>query len=489
MLFQCFHWYGAADGSLWRWLAAEAPRLAELGVTAVWLPPAFKGSRGATSEGYDVYDLYDLGEFDQRGSVRTKYGTRAEYVQAIAALHEDGMQVYVDVILNHLCGADASEKVPVKKVNPDNRTEFVSDVMTIEACTLYSYPARQGRYSAFVWDQHCFSGVDCAQGETEPGIFRILNEYGEGWQEVADHEFGNYDYLLGADIEYRNPHVREEIKRWGEWYWQQTGFDGLRLDAVKHVVPDYLNEWLDHLRQQCNGELFAVGEYWSPEKLEDMLHFIDVTDGRMSLFDACLHHNFFEAARGGREYDLRQLFDNCLLKARPELAVTLVGNHDTQPGQLLETVIDPWFQPLAYSLILLRSEGYPCVFYPDVYGAQYELDREGKQETVKLEPVPGMDRLMMARKRYAYGAQRDYFEDAGCIGWTRAGDGEHPGSGCAVVMSNGDAGHKRMEMGKPHAGKVFYNFLKQDQERVQVDAGGWGDFPCGGGEVAVWVPQ
>lgn len=43
----------------------------------VCLPPAFKAARSKDAEGYDVYDLYDLGEFDQKGTVATKYGSQA----------------------------------------------------------------------------------------------------------------------------------------------------------------------------------------------------------------------------------------------------------------------------------------------------------------------------------------------------------------------------------------------------------------------------
>lgn len=50
-----------------------------LGMTAVWLPPAYKAADGSEGVGYAVYDLFDLGEFDQKGSVRTKYGTKLEF--------------------------------------------------------------------------------------------------------------------------------------------------------------------------------------------------------------------------------------------------------------------------------------------------------------------------------------------------------------------------------------------------------------------------
>jgi alpha-amylase len=76
VMMQCFHWYTPADGTLWDELASRAPELARSGFSAVWLPPAYKGIDGSRDVGYGVYDMYDLGEFSQRGSVRTKYGMK-----------------------------------------------------------------------------------------------------------------------------------------------------------------------------------------------------------------------------------------------------------------------------------------------------------------------------------------------------------------------------------------------------------------------------
>src|SRR6185437_12164664 len=110
-ILQFFHWYYPSDGSLWKKLAAEAERLADLGFTAIWLPPAAKGSDGSVSVGYDLYDPYDLVEFNQKGSVRTKYGTKSELLAAVKAVRDAGMQVYTDVVHNHLAGADECERV------------------------------------------------------------------------------------------------------------------------------------------------------------------------------------------------------------------------------------------------------------------------------------------------------------------------------------------------------------------------------------------
>jgi len=107
-MIQWFHWYGKGDGGHWRRLKKEARALAAAGITAVWLPPACKGG-GPDDVGYGTYDLFDLGEFDQKGSVRTKYGTRQEYLEAVQACREAGLQVYADVVFNHKLFADAEE--------------------------------------------------------------------------------------------------------------------------------------------------------------------------------------------------------------------------------------------------------------------------------------------------------------------------------------------------------------------------------------------
>jgi alpha-amylase len=85
----------------------------------------------------------------------------------------------------------------------------------------------------------------------------------------------------------------------------------------------------------------------------------------MSLFDIPLHYRFREASLAEATYDLRTIFDRTLVQQQPSLAVTFVDNHDTQPGQSLESWVEPWFKPLAYALIILRRDGYPCVFQGD----------------------------------------------------------------------------------------------------------------------------
>ncbi|MEO6838121.1 MAG: alpha-amylase [Ginsengibacter sp.] len=487
-MLQYFHWYLPNDGNLWKQIKSEAPRLKELGFTSMWFPPACKGSVGGFSQGYDIYDLYDLGEFDQKGSVRTKYGTRQEYMDAIDGVHEAGMFVIVDIVLNHKAGGDEIEKVKVVKVDPNNRNKVISAPFEIEAFTKFTFPGRKGKHSQFVWDFQCFSGVDYANNLSENAIFRILNGNGDSWEEMISDENGNYDYLMYNDIDFRNNAVREELINWAKWLWYQRNFDGVRLDAVKHITPSFYPQWLKELREYAGKDIFAVGEYWAPGRLDLLLKYIEATQGTMSLFDSSLHENFHNASQEGNRYDMRQIFNDTLVKAMPEKAVTVVANHDTQPLQSLEAPVEKWFKPIAYALILLRAEGYPCVFYPDLYGAHYkDTGSDGKEYEIWLAKVDELENLLNARNNNAYGMQRDYFDHANCIGWTREGDDDH--SGCAVVLSNGDSGNKKMEIGKRYTGKKFVDMLGKNPAEIEIKGDGWGEFFAPAGSVSVWIEK
>ncbi|MBU0246948.1 alpha-amylase, partial [Escherichia coli] len=202
--------------------------------------------------------------------------------------------------------------------------------------------------------------------------FKIVNDYtGEGWNDQVDDELGNFDYLMGENIDFRNHAVTEEIKYWARWVMEQTQCDGFRLDAVKHIPAWFYKEWIEHVQEVAPKPLFIVAEYWSHE-VDKLQTYIDQVEGKTMLFDAPLQMKFHEASRMGRDYDMTQIFTGTLVEADPFHAVTLVANHDTQPLQALEAPVEPWFKPLAYALILLRENGVPSVFYPDLYGAHYE---------------------------------------------------------------------------------------------------------------------
>ena len=482
-MLQYFHWYTPGDGALWDRLAREAPALAGAGFTSVWLPPAYKGAAGGYDTGYGVYDLFDLGEFDQKGSTRTKYGTREAYLAAVRAAQAAGIRVYADVVFDHKMGGDHPESLRATPFDPQDRRRPIGDPRTIEAWTHFSFPGRGERYSTLQWHWWHFNAVEM---DVDGGGHAIYLFEGKRFQEAVDQEKGNYDYLMGCNLDLENEDVREELHHWGRWYLDTTGVDGFRFDAVKHVKADFFLDWLHRLRQHAGRDLFAVGEYWSHVG-EALDHFIATNERNVMLFDTPLQHAFATASRGGRDFDLRTVFDGSLVQRDPDSAVTLVSNHDTQPLQALESVVEAWFKPLAYALILLRRGGYPCVFAADYEGAEYEdVGRDGQRHHVVLASHRWLiDRFLAARRDHAYGEQYDYFDHANCVGWTRLGNAGHPG-GLAVVLSNGADGVKRMEVGA--ANTTYVDATEHVAEPVVTDDAGWGAFRCPAGSVSVWVP-
>lgn len=481
-IFQFFHWYFPKEGNLWQHAAEQAQRLSQLGITHIWLPPAYKSAKGQDEPGYAVYDLYDLGEFDQKGTVRTKYGTKDEYLQCIHEIHSKKMSVLADIVLNHRLGGDVQEDLAVKKVHEENRLEAISEEHQVKAYTGFTFPGRKGKYSDFIWNFQCFTGI-CEQGE----IHLVLNEHTKGtWEQVPETQYGNYDYLMGCDVEYRNPAVREELKQWGKWYVETTGIDGFRLDAVKHISPDFFPEWLTHIKDHFKKDLFCMGEYWKSD-LQPLLDYVDATSGAIQLFDVPLHFNFHKASKEGKDFDLRQIFDNTLLKTRPELAITFVDNHDTQPLQSLESWVESWFKPHAYAMILLREEGIPCVFYTALYGAQYQEEKGGEQHNIEIPYTGELEALLKVRNENAYGDQYEFWDDPNIVGWTRTGSDEKENSGCAVLVSNGDEGGKQMSVGTKHANKKMIGLFDETPTKIQLDDQGTAEFTVRAGKINVWV--
>lgn len=476
VMMQYFEWYLPSDAALWRKLALKAGMLAARGVTSVWLPPAYKGAAGIEDVGYGVYDKFDLGEFFQKNTVPTKYGTKKDYLDCIKTLQEAGIDVYADIVLNHMMGADGTENVLAVETMQSDRTQEITPVQDIEAWTHFTFPGRHGKYSDFVWDATCFTGVDWDDRSEKAGIYSFE---GKSWNPGVDRENVNYDYLMGADIDFSNPRVRAHLDDWGQWYLDTTHVDGFRLDAVKHIANDFFAEWLGKLRENNQEELFAVGEYWNAD-LQVLEEYLDACGRCMSLFDVALHFNFFNASHSNGEFDMSKILDGTLVQQDPEKAVTFVDNHDTQKGQALESAILDWFIPLAYAVILLRPQGYPCIFYGDYYGVTKFNDIGFTGE---------IDIMMFLRRTKLFGTQHDYLDHPDIIGWTVEGDEAHPDSGLAVVMTDRLGGTKEMYVGTQHAGEKWIDAMSICTNEVTIEENGCGAFSCADGSVSIWVRE
>ncbi len=473
-MMQYFEWYLQTNQDFWNTISNQAGYLSDLGITALWLPPAYKGIGGKDEVGYGIYDLYDLGEFPQKGTIKTKYGSKQEYLDCIMALKQAGIETYADIVLNHKMGADKIQTIPATKVDWGNHNIEVANQEEVKVATKYTFPERKHKYSDFEWNWTHFTGIDYNSETGEKAIFKFKDKE---WSNTVDEEFGNFDYLMGTDIDFKNQEVVDECINWGKWYVDTTKIDGFRLDAIKHIDANFYANWLSTLRNYFKKELFSVGEYWSND-VNKLHRYITETNGEISLFDVPLHYNL-EAASKDENYDLSKILEHTLVKENPLKAVTFVDNHDTQPGQALQSFVAEWFKQSAYSIILLRDDGYPCVFYGDFYGITHD----------NVNPVKDIETIINLRKEKAYGIQHDYFDNPNYIGWTREGEESHLRSGIAVVITNKGEGEKRMYIGKRHSGEIFIDALCNCEKEVIIDEEGFGIFKVSERSVSVWVEK
>ena len=475
-MMQAFEWDTPADGGYYKFLKENAKKIKDAGIDALWLPPMCKGG-GDQDVGYGIYDLWDLGEFDQKGTVRTKYGTKKELLEAIDELHKNDIKVYADVVLNHKGNADFEEEFMARMVDQNNREKDVSEDMKIKAWTGFNFPGRTGKYSDFVWHYYHFTGVDYDANTDTKAIFRILGD-GKYWDEGVSDEKGNFDYLMNADIDHSHPEVREEIFKWVDWFIEETKVDGFRYDALKHISDEFIYDLSKHIMEKKKDDFYLLGEYWQYDEGQ-IDGYLDDTDWKIDLFDVPLHFHFEEASKSNGNYDMRNIFNNTIVKNHPLQAVTFVDNHDSQPGQSLDSWVEDWFKEIAYSLILFRKDGYPCIFAGDYYGLKGEIKKDPLKEMI--------DKMLYVRKKYSFGNQDDYFDNPQVVGWVRRTDADT--SSLAVLISIGDMAEKQMFVGKEEAGKTYIDLSGKNKNQVTIDEDGNGMFNVGPGSVSYWAAK
>ncbi len=376
VILQAFYWdCPREEGKEFQWwntIRAQLPALSKAGFSALWLPPVHKAANlGGPSMGYDPYDYYDLGEFDQKGTIPTWYGTRQELLDLIGAAHQLNMEVIADVVLNHNSGADSEEVNPL---------------------------TGQSRWTCFTpksglfprdWQSFC------------PSMY-------EKWDEMA---FGDM-----PDLSHRNPYVYAELLKMTRWLIEEIGFDGFRYDFVKGYGANTITA-IQEYHYVRNGQVFqpyGVAEFWDNARAID--NWVDLANfsnsNPVDAFDFPLRE-MLKAMCDTYGFSLNSFATwDTVLKQQPQSVVTFVENHDLRdPGRPIAND-----KLLAYSYILTH-EGYPCVFWHDYFN--YNLALSGSSN--------GIDALVQAHEKYAGGAAQTLYLDDNLYIMQRPGYGSNPG--------------------------------------------------------------
>ena len=475
-MLQSFEWY--SQSKLYQKLIEKLPVYCRLGIHLLWLPPACRNKpflgiddQWHESIGYSPYDLWDLGEFDpfETGDRDTRFGSKEELIKLVEMARTLRIGSLLDVTFNHLAGAKETEKVMATLVDSNHRNRNIK-TEEVHLFTKYDYLHRKGLYSNFSWNAEHFTASDYY------GIWKLNN-----WNWEVDGENENFDYLMGEDMNHSHPAVRSELMNWGRWLNDTLHISGYRIDAAKHIQFEFQKEWLSNMKTHTGRNQFCVGEYYSYD-LGKLENYLAKQDWQVHCFDFPLQLRFREASKDVH-YDLRNLFQDTLTSKHRFHSITFVDNHDTQArglGVYASKCVEPWFKPMAYAFILLRKEGYPCVFVGDLDGTN--PDPFGG--VVAIQAVEQLPRMLELRQIHNHGEQHTYSEDPNLIAWTR--EGLDDDTGLAVLITNGEYQTKELYVGMQHVGQSWFDAFTGKE--VIINETGHGFFKVTTKSMAIYTP-
>jgi len=175
-------------------LISKLDYLQNLGVTCLWILPFFPSP--LRDDGYDISNYTD---------VNPSYGTIADFQEFLNATHDRGMQVMIELVINHTSDQhpwfQAARKAP--KDSPDREMYVWSDTDKL------------------------YDGVRIIFTDTEKSNWT--------WDEVAGQYYWHRFFSHQPDLNFDNPRVMEEVLN-AMRFWMDMGVDGLRLDAIPYLV-------------------------------------------------------------------------------------------------------------------------------------------------------------------------------------------------------------------------------------------------------------
>lgn len=181
-------------------IVSRADYLKDLGVDAVWLSPFYPSA--LADGGYDVADYRD---------VDPRLGTLADFDEMVAALHERGIRVVVDIVPNH----------------SSDLHEWFQEALAA------------GRGSA-ARERYIFREGEGPDG-SEPPTDWTAAFGGPAWERVEDGQWYLHSFAPEQpDFNWDHPEVREDFLTTLR-FWSDRGVDGFRID-VAHMLTKDLTE-------------------------------------------------------------------------------------------------------------------------------------------------------------------------------------------------------------------------------------------------------
>jgi maltose alpha-D-glucosyltransferase/alpha-amylase len=175
-------------------LSQKLDYLQDLGVTCLWLLPFFPSP--LKDDGYDISDYLN---------VHPMYGTMEDFKTFLAAAHDRGLQVMIEMVMNHT--SDQHAWFQRARLAPKGSPER---------------------------DYYVWSDTDQKYADARI-IFTDTEKSNWTWDPVAQAYFWHRFFSHQPDLNYDNPKVIEEVLDVVR-YWLDLGVDALRVDAIPYLV-------------------------------------------------------------------------------------------------------------------------------------------------------------------------------------------------------------------------------------------------------------
>lgn len=288
-----------------RVLASLIPHLQSLRADSILLGPVFKSE----THGYDVTDMYQL---DPR------LGNNEDLKQMVRDFHDAGFHVFFDAVWNH-----------------SSRHHFAyRDLREKGQNSPYAGWYRNPRFNTPNLCGDSFT-VDCWAGFQELPAFNL-----------------------------RNPEVERELIHCAEYWMDEFGIDGIRIDAAEDMDLDFLR----HLATACHqkrGDFWMMGEvvFGDPRRwLEVGLNSVTNYQTYKSCWSSLNDGNMFELA-----YNLNQFFDDKSGTCKGARLQLFNENHDTNRiYSQLKNKQDNFVQ----HLLFYTMPGVPTIYYGEEFGLE-----------------------------------------------------------------------------------------------------------------------
>ncbi|HEX4652270.1 MAG TPA: maltose alpha-D-glucosyltransferase [Granulicella sp.] len=175
-------------------LMSRLDYLQDLGVTCLWLLPFFPSP--LRDDGYDIANYVD---------VNPSYGTLDEFKQFLDGAHQRGMQVMIELVVNHT--SDQHPWFQAARLAPPGSPER----------------------NMYVW-----SDTDQLYKDARI-IFTDTEKSNWTWDEIAKQYYWHRFFSHQPDLNFDNPVVIEEVLK-AMRFWLDMGVDALRMDAIPYLV-------------------------------------------------------------------------------------------------------------------------------------------------------------------------------------------------------------------------------------------------------------